>query len=119
MFVLYSVLFYCIKQIWAVSVSTFVGSELVPYCCRVESEVRFVLVFKYFERKPNRFRCIFFLNFHIIELVFWRGGGVLSDFFLSKWPRREKTCFRGFAINTGADQPAHTRILISAFVIRF
>ena len=34
-------------------------------------------------------------------------------------PRREKTCLREFAINTGADQPAHPRSLISAFVIRF
>ena len=33
-------------------------------------------------------------------------------------PRREKTCLRGFANNTGADQPAHLRSLISAFVIR-
>ena len=34
-------------------------------------------------------------------------------------PRREKTCLRGFANNTGADQPARPRSLISAFVIRF
>ena len=34
-------------------------------------------------------------------------------------PRREKTCLKGFANNTGADQPAHPRSLISAFVIRF
>ena len=34
-------------------------------------------------------------------------------------PRREKTCLRGFANNTGADQPAHPRSLISTFVIRF
>ena len=33
-------------------------------------------------------------------------------------PRREKTCLRGFANNTGADQPAHPRSLISTFVIR-
>ena len=33
-------------------------------------------------------------------------------------PRREKTCLRGFANNKGADQPAHPRSLISAFVIR-
>ena len=33
-------------------------------------------------------------------------------------PRREKTCLRGFANNTGANQPAHLRSLISAFVIR-
>ena len=35
------------------------------------------------------------------------------------WPQREKTCLRGFVNNTGADQPAHPRSLISAFVIRF
>ena len=34
-------------------------------------------------------------------------------------PRREKTCLRWFANNIGADQPAHPRSLISAFVIRF
>ena len=45
-------------------------------------------------------------------------------FFRQPWipvtygPRREKTCLRGFANNTGADHPAHTRSLISAFVIR-
>ena len=33
-------------------------------------------------------------------------------------PRHEKTCLRRFANNTGADQPAHARSLISAFVIR-
>ena len=31
----------------------------------------------------------------------------------------EKTCLWGFANNTGTDQPAHARSLISAFVIRF
>ena len=30
-----------------------------------------------------------------------------------------KPCLRGFANNKGADQPAHARSLISAFVIRF
>ena len=30
-----------------------------------------------------------------------------------------KNCLRGVANNTGADQPAHPRSLISAFVIRF
>ena len=34
-------------------------------------------------------------------------------------PRRKKTCLRGFANNTGAEQPAHPRSLISPFVIRF
>ena len=33
-------------------------------------------------------------------------------------PRREKTCLQGVANNTGADQSAHPRSLISAFVIR-
>ena len=34
-------------------------------------------------------------------------------------PRSEKTCLRVFANNTGEDQPAHSRSLISAFVIPF
>ena len=34
-------------------------------------------------------------------------------------PRREKTCLRGFANNTGADQPAHPRSLISALLFSF
>ena len=34
-------------------------------------------------------------------------------------PHREKTGLQGFANNTGADQPAHPRSLLSAFVIRF
>ena len=38
---------------------------------------------------------------------------------LSSGPRREKTCLRGFANNTGADQPAHQCSLISTFVISF
>ena len=33
--------------------------------------------------------------------------------------RHKKTCLRGFANNTGADQPAHPRSLISTFVILF
>ena len=33
-------------------------------------------------------------------------------------PRRQKTCLRRFANNTGAKQPAHPRSLISAFVVR-
>ena len=38
---------------------------------------------------------------------------------LAYWPQHEKTCLKGFANNTGTDQPAHPRSLISAFVIRF
>ena len=38
---------------------------------------------------------------------------------LSYEPRHEKTCLREFANNTGVDQTAHPRSLISAFVIRF
>ena len=34
-------------------------------------------------------------------------------------PRCEKTCLRKFVNNTGADQTAHRRSLISTFVIRF
>ena len=45
--------------------------------------------------------------------------GLLREYLTLYWPRREKTCLREFANNTGADQPAHPRSLISAFVIRF
>ena len=38
--------------------------------------------------------------------------------FLSYVPHCEKTCLRGFAHNTGADQPAYQHSLFSAFVIR-
>ena len=34
-------------------------------------------------------------------------------------PRCEKTWLLGLANNTGADQPAHPRNLISAFVVHF
>ena len=44
---------------------------------------------------------------------------VLHQILLKYGPRREKTCLRRFANNTGADQPAHPRSLINAFVIRF
>ena len=37
---------------------------------------------------------------------------------ISIGPRRDKTCLQGFVNNKGADQPAHTHRLISAFVIR-
>ena len=33
-------------------------------------------------------------------------------------PRREKNCLRWFANNKSADQPAHTRSLISDYVVR-
>ena len=33
-------------------------------------------------------------------------------------PRHEKMCLMSYANNKGADQPAHPRSLISAFVVR-
>ena len=51
------------------------------------------------------------------------GGGGSGGYSGGKWltyrPRLKKTCLRGFAKNTGADQPVHPRSLISAFVILF
>ena len=38
---------------------------------------------------------------------------------MTNGPRHEKTCLQGFANNKGADQPAHLRRPVSAFVIRF
>ena len=51
-----------------------------------------------------------------IEIVILR---VTCNKELINGPRLEKTCLRGFANKKGADQPAHPRSLISAFVIRF
>ena len=42
----------------------------------------------------------------------------ITDITERNGPRREKTCLRRFANNKDADQPAHPRRLISAFVIR-
>ena len=38
---------------------------------------------------------------------------------MTNGPQCEKTCLGRFANNTGANQPAHPRRLISAYVIRF
>ena len=43
---------------------------------------------------------------------------LLFEYLGSYRPRREKTCLRRLSNNTGADQPAHPRRLIGAFVIR-
>ena len=53
------------------------------------------------------------------EASLWMFVGTKMFVFHNNGPRREKTCLRWFANNKGADQPAHTRSLISAFVIRF
>ena len=50
-------------------------------------------------------------------VVVLKDGDVLHLFLVLR--RHEKTCLRGFTNNTGADQPAHPRSLISAFVIAF
>ena len=42
-----------------------------------------------------------------------------AAFVFSFAPRREKTYLQGFVNNTVADQPAHPRSLIIAFVVRF
>ena len=34
------------------------------------------------------------------------------------WPGHAKMCLMAYANNKGADQPAHTRSLISTFVVR-
>ena len=43
----------------------------------------------------------------------------ISSYCLQYGPRREKTGLWGVANNTGPDQPAHPRSLISTFIIRF
>ena len=43
--------------------------------------------------------------------LFWETGYIYE-------PAHEKTCLISYVNNKGADQPAHPRCLISAFVIR-
>ena len=52
----------------------------------------------------------------MLTYVLW--GFISHEKLFIYGPRRKKTCLRGFANNTCADQPAHLRSLISAFVIR-
>ena len=52
--------------------------------------------------------------------VFNRIVSVESEIFVRyiHEPRHEKMCLMSYANNKGADQPAHPRSLISAFVVR-
>ena len=50
-------------------------------------------------------------------LIITRVTGYNFQYNIVFGPRREKTCLRGFTNNKGADQPAHTRSLITAFVV--
>ena len=52
--------------------------------------------------------------------LFWKQilyANILLERGIIYEPRHEKTCFLPYANNKGADQPAHPRSLISAFVI--
>ena len=69
-------------------------------------------------------KCIAFHRIEIMPIHWYPLYGTLCVYTVALWHprygrRREKTCLRGFANNTGADQPAHPRSLISAFVVRF
>ena len=61
-----------------------------------------------------------FLMHYLMSLEFCnhRYGEVRAGCLILIEPRREKTCLRWFTNNTGADQPAHPRSLISTFIIR-
>ena len=58
------------------------------------------------EQVTDRSKSLLKVNGHMRRIVCFPYG-----------PRCKKTCLREFANNKGADQPAHTRSLISAFVI--
>ena len=58
-----------------------------------------------------------FLCFNDLALI--EMESLPTSFQILDGPQREKTCLRGVANNTGADQPAHPRSLISAFVFPF
>ena len=44
---------------------------------------------------------------------------IMKDSKYPFWPGHEKMCLMSYANNTSADQPAHPRSLISAFVVRY
>ena len=60
-----------------------------------------------------------YLHVHKLRFLRFANNGAVQFSAEIYGPRREKTCLWGFANNTGADQAAHTRSLISAFVVRF
>ena len=63
---------------------------------------------------------LFYICYQLLFCYHLKGQDYLSVFYTFIYgPRREKTCLRELANNTGADQPAHPRSLISDFVIRF
>ena len=63
---------------------------------------------------------IYFILMSNMHIAFSRKDSVFKLLEpLSYGPGPEKTCLLGFANNTGTDQPAHPRSLISAFVISF
>ena len=52
-----------------------------------------------------------------LNLLFGYGNHILRSLHTNE-PGREKTCLMSYANNKGADQPAHPRSLISAFIVR-
>ena len=55
------------------------------------------------------------------HVISWTEQWILVNFYILSiyGPRCEKTCLRGFLNNTGTDQRAHLRSLVSAFVVHF
>ena len=87
-----------------------------------------LFVFNHVDISGTPFQCFLFVKLPLyvdaskyirwnFSFVSWYSCTVLCSVIFG--PRREKTCLRVFANNTGADQPAHPRSLVSAFVIRF
>ena len=91
------------------SVDACILSRTTPNQCWSISEYQCCPNFSHTECHDNTGKYItLFLSFTIVVI-----GSLIYG------PRRKKTCLRGFVNNKGADQPAHLRRLISAFVIPF
>ena len=71
------------------------------------------------EHLLKKSKCSIFHNIFIDMIFQRRQKALLHSKALKNEPQREKTGLRGFANNKGADQSAHWRRVISAFVIRF
>ena len=85
-------------------------SVVLPFCVETSDSTRPRMTMPEHTSQDQQKTMVCALTGHFAHQTCLQGSNIIG-------PRREKTCLRGFANKTGADQPAHPRRLISAFVI--
>ena len=104
------------------------GTTKAQTSLRICAVLSALLLFTFW--KVSYLNLLYHGNFNYLASLFSRGDwfescfvGNPEDRFVTLrpiyGPRRKKTCLRGLANNTGADQPVHPCSLISTFVIQF